>query len=162
MPIRQGRRAPDTVDDETVLLMAMEKLWEYPDQEVAFYSDGNKSVPDFLLGAQYTRRIHLSHEYNWYSHPNFAGDYIKIESDPEWDWERKVLTEQQMLRKTIVTLTERERRNRDIAASAAAVAGQQPGGMLNSWVRRNPFWPFLIGIVVTFAVGWMFGQAPNH
>lgn len=146
------------------MIMIMDRLWEYPDEEVAVFSDATKSLPEYLLGALWTRYVHLKHETNWYAHPNFAGDQIRIDPNTNWEWEREARASQPMLRRTVVALTERERRARDIEAVAVATDHRQSKGALNNWGRKNPFWWSLIVLGVGAALGalitWWLMPAP--
>ena len=159
-----GRIPPETLDDAATIIRIMDRLWEYPDEEVAVFSDANEPLPEYLLGAQWTRRVHLDDETNWYTHPNNLGDHIRIDPNTEWDWQREVMASQPMLRRTLVTLTERERRTRDSKAIAVATDHQQSRGVLNSWVRKNPFWWSLImlgvGALIGALISWMSRPAP--
>ena len=153
-----GRIPPQPLDDEATISLIMNRLWEHPDEEVEVFTNANKPLPDYLLGAQLTRRVHLRNENNWYRHPSLVADHIRIDPNSKLDWEREVIANQPMLRRTLVTLTERELRTRDRKAIAVETDRQQSKGMLNYWVRKNPFWWSLFIFMAGVLIAWVLGQ----
>ena len=84
-----GRIPPVLRSDEEMITSIMDRMWEYPDEEVEVYSQADKPVPSYLLNAQMTRHVHLEHGLGWYEHPNFPRDYITIGPNPVREWERE-------------------------------------------------------------------------
>ena len=88
----------ETHDPIAVFNEALDKLWRFPDEEVVYFTDDKRPLPNFLLGAQYLRVVLLDSESGWYEHPNFPGDYIPIGRATEWEWQREAKATQLELR----------------------------------------------------------------
>jgi len=84
-------------------------------------------------------------EFCHYRHPNFPGpNYIRIikgENGYDSDWEREVAEKGPMYLRTILSLSERERRRRDVADLARTPGEQSP------LVLKLTFWRMGVDIL---------------
>ncbi|MDH3378860.1 MAG: hypothetical protein OEQ39_18190, partial [Gammaproteobacteria bacterium] len=66
-------------------------MFEFSDRAFYLVSPAASGANHFVLSAEQHGVLKLVRsERNYYPHPNFKRDYIKIGVEPEWDWEKKV------------------------------------------------------------------------
>jgi hypothetical protein len=135
----------------------LELLYRQP--EVATYTFHQEGQPmsSRLLAAEKLGFLRVVEtQRNWYEHPNFPGDFVRV-TRTEFDWQKELLANGIKLLRNELAITEQEKRRREIADTAAAVAlASQPNPQslrehLEELVRRNQGPLAIIGLVLAIA-----------
>jgi hypothetical protein len=112
----QFRNVDDSeISSEEDLERFLELLEREPHVDVYLFSRRDHGMNTFVLGAIQLGIVRSGPtEMNWYPHPNFHDDFVRIGRDPHWDWEREMLETAPMFMRTRVSLSDRERRRREL------------------------------------------------
>jgi hypothetical protein len=103
------------ITDEGTFKEFLDLLEREPHVDIYLFSRKGTGMNAFVLGAIRAGIIQSGPtEMNWYPHPKFENDYVWIELDPYWEWEREVLKTAPMYMRTKVFLSDRERRLREL------------------------------------------------
>jgi hypothetical protein len=93
----------------------LDLLEHEPHVNIFLFSRRDRGMNIFVLGALQVGVMQSGPtEMNWYPHPNFQNDFVRIAHNPHWDWERGVLETAPMYMRTQVSLSDRERRRREL------------------------------------------------
>lgn len=156
---RTARRDIDqnAIDSDEAEGELLDFLWDDPEIEHYIFSPKEGGVSRRVMGMQARGVIRFgAHEYFWFQHPNAPrGNYVHINRQPKWDWQKEVLEHQPMLIRTQIFLGEKERRRREHLAVAAALqttkGPQRFTERLNDVWTHNQWWAGPTALVLTFA-----------
>lgn len=108
-----------TDDDIEALLTDM---FEQPEVGTYIFSAKGEVWNAPLRGAEEGARLRVVETQGyWYRHPNFDRNFVQVLT-PRWDWQEDLKSKGEMLFRSEVALTDRERRRRANAETAEAMA----------------------------------------
>jgi hypothetical protein len=104
-----------SIDSEEKLEDILSILWNRPESPVYILADKGIGLGRVILKAASDGIINLgSTEMFWYMHPMFKQDFIHIDRNTNWRWEKDVMRTQAMLTRTQIALSEKARRQREL------------------------------------------------
>lgn len=150
------------IDTEEDIELLLKLLYEQPEiSNYIFHQDGS-SLNEHLLALTKFNIIRIEEtEANWFRHPKFPGDFVRIRKDPPFEWEKDVRGNEPMYWRSTIGLTEHERRKREHAELAAAVSSAitpQPPRTLLGHIEHNYrnhqalYWAMAVGISLLLAL----------
>ncbi len=91
-------------------------MFEFSDRAFYLVSPATQGTNHYVLSAEHHGVLKLVRtERQYYPHPNFKRDYIKIDKEnPEWDWEKEVRENAPEHIRCTMELTERWRRKLEL------------------------------------------------
>jgi hypothetical protein len=92
---------------------------------------------------------------NWFAHPNFKNDYIRIRPNTKWDWEKEILLSGEPLFRLEIELVEFERRRRELQVTTDAIVAavtpdlpSTPYGRLSLHYNKHQLAYYAVGAIL--------------
>lgn len=153
--IENGDIATEENLDQLINLM-----FHYPERDFYLFASKDSGVNHLVLSAEQlgVLRIEVT-EMQYYPHPNYKHDWIKIDKpDPTWDWEKEVRENSPEFMRCTLKLTDRWRRKLDLQEALADSKSEE---------GQNPFLlkPSFYGLGIDLPKAWKwlkgkFGRKP--
>lgn len=99
----------------------IEVMYKCPERKFYLFVEHDKPINQYLMEAKNKNKILMNVcELNFYPHPKFKRDYIKIDKNNiSFDWEKDVLNKSPMFKKITLTLTKEAEKELDFKKSCA-------------------------------------------
>ena len=137
----------------------LELLYRQPEVATFSFHPQGQPMNARLLAAEKLGHLRvLETQSYWYEHPNYPNNFVRVPNpEPEFDWQKELRANGQMLFRNELALTTQERRQREIrdTAKAIAAASPTPAPPETRWERvehayhRRPALFWLIAVAIT-------------
>ncbi len=93
-------------------------MYQFEDREFYFFHKKGEPLNALILGAERAGIVRIiESEYDFYPHPNFSRDFVRLRAgSANFDWEKDLLANGRMYIRTRIALTDRAKREMTILA----------------------------------------------